>query len=78
MNSAGKHARIKSNLSLRHLVLPRCQKLMGNKKGGIAALLKQKKSLMGDAMIMPLGPTLFLHKCVFPHAVYVVTPELPR
>lgn len=29
-------------------------------------------------MIMPLRPILFLHKCVFPHAVYVVIPELPR
>lgn len=29
-------------------------------------------------MIMPLGPILFLHKGVFPHAVYVVIPELPR
>lgn len=27
---------------------------------------------------MPLGPILFLHKCVAPHAVYVVIPELPR
>lgn len=29
-------------------------------------------------MIMPLGPILFLHKCASPHAVYAVTPELPR
>lgn len=28
-------------------------------------------------MIMPLGPVSFLHKCVSPHAVYVVIPELP-
>lgn len=28
-------------------------------------------------MKMPLGPISFLHKCVSPHAVYVVIPELP-
>lgn len=68
----------KTSLSWQHLLSPRHQKPTGNKKQGITVLLKRKKSLMGNAMIMPAGPTVLLYKCASPHACllfYLMGPE---